>query len=187
MGLVEPEAPLVQSKALITNEFRTPDFHTRIGASDAPRRGAYKHTGNHFHDIINNSVEDTTEFHLPGHNYLGPGTHVLDRIRSRVKPVDSDDYNAFLHDIDYATGVNPDYADLKAIGRNVLGGGVHGIAMSAGLASRMVGSSLAGRPGNVFEFADKGKQYTKDEIEEMQFAALDPYYIPDKSLSPFGN
>lgn len=40
-------------------------------------------------------------FHLPGHNFLGPGTTVLQNIALGLKPVDEDDYVAQIHDLDY--------------------------------------------------------------------------------------
>lgn len=41
------------------------------------------------------------EFHLPGHNYAGPGTHVKNRVLNRVKPTTALDTAALIHDIEY--------------------------------------------------------------------------------------
>jgi hypothetical protein len=46
-------------------------------------------------------VEDTYELHLPGHNYIGPGTHVIHRVLDKIPPIDHDDALALIHDIEY--------------------------------------------------------------------------------------
>lgn len=45
--------------------------------------------------------ENTVEYHLPGHNYAGPGTHVKNRVLNRVKPTTALDTAALIHDIEY--------------------------------------------------------------------------------------
>jgi len=65
--------------------------------------------------------EDTIEYHFPGYNYLGPRTHVFDRIMHGVKPVDAADTSAMIHDVNYilANGdpTKLDLADSKALSR----------------------------------------------------------------------
>jgi len=45
--------------------------------------------------------ETTKEFHYPFYNYMGPGTHVVERVRSRNLPVSKADAAALIHDINY--------------------------------------------------------------------------------------
>lgn len=50
----------------------------------------------------NNSPSDrTTEYHAPFHNYLGPGTHISDKINKSVLPINTLDKAAMIHDIEY--------------------------------------------------------------------------------------
>lgn len=43
----------------------------------------------------------TFEFHLPFHNYAGPGTHVIERLTKGYKPTTDLDYASLIHDIEY--------------------------------------------------------------------------------------
>lgn len=45
--------------------------------------------------------EKGVEYHVPFHNYIGPGTHIIDRINKRIMPTNKTDLAAMLHDIDY--------------------------------------------------------------------------------------
>jgi hypothetical protein len=47
--------------------------------------------------------ENTTQFHMPGYNYMGPGTHISNNIYSHVRPTNKNDYLSMLHDVDYIT------------------------------------------------------------------------------------
>lgn len=49
----------------------------------------------------NAQIHKHSGLHLPGHNYIGPGTDVVSRIQHGHKPVDLDDYAALQHDIAY--------------------------------------------------------------------------------------
>lgn len=42
-----------------------------------------------------------TEYHLPGTNFAGPGTHVATRIVNRVLPTSVNDVLTMVHDIEY--------------------------------------------------------------------------------------
>lgn len=129
-------------------------------------------------------VETSTEYHLPGHNYLGPGTNVYKRLKDRVKPVDEDDYNALQHDVAYASGENPIYADLQAIGRSFTGNQAHQGVLRTGLTLRTIGDVLL-KPTNipnVFSNLANGTKYTPEQIKFMKEESLDPYYIPDRDL-----
>lgn len=58
--------------------------------------------------------ESTNEYHLPFHNYAGPGTHIKERIDRGDKPINSLDAAALVHDIEYLTGKQND-ADSNMI------------------------------------------------------------------------
>lgn len=78
--------------------------------------------------------------HLPGYNYLGPGTPVVTNIINRIKPVDRNDAVAMQHDIDYLKGDNRYWSDLKAIFRSQPG--FAGMALRLGLTVRMIADML---------------------------------------------
>lgn len=59
----------------------------------------------------------TKEYHLPFHNYAGPGTNVFDNVMNGKMPYSNVDLTSLYHDVDYLksagkSGVN---ADLKAM------------------------------------------------------------------------
>lgn len=59
---------------------------------------------------------------LPFHNYMGPGTHIVDKLLRKVKPVNRTDEIAREHDYNYT--IKPGYidktlSDLYAIKRGV--------------------------------------------------------------------
>lgn len=45
--------------------------------------------------------ERSFEFHYPGQQFTGPGTHVITKILSKVMPRNKTDFVTMLHDIDY--------------------------------------------------------------------------------------
>ncbi len=45
--------------------------------------------------------ETTSERHFPLLNYMGPGTHIVERINNRIMPVGRADAAAMVHDINY--------------------------------------------------------------------------------------
>lgn len=47
-------------------------------------------------------AEQGLQLHLPGHNYAGPGTHVISNILNGVQPVDYLDSVSLQHDLDYS-------------------------------------------------------------------------------------
>ncbi len=58
-------------------------------------------------------AEDTTEYHLPGHNYAGPGTHTITRMLKGDLPTTYIDKAALVHDIEYMKPNNKMKADLN--------------------------------------------------------------------------
>jgi len=44
---------------------------------------------------------DTTEYHLPFHNFAGPGTHIIEKLEKGVKPTTDLDLAALIHDVEY--------------------------------------------------------------------------------------
>lgn len=45
------------------------------------------------------------EYHLPGHNYAGPGTRVKSNILNDIKPTTALDAAALVHDVEYLSGL----------------------------------------------------------------------------------
>lgn len=64
--------------------------------------------GNGF-DIVKLINKLPFQFHLPGHNYTGPGTHLELNIEKQKKPTNKLDSNAMTHDIKYN-----EYKDLES-------------------------------------------------------------------------
>jgi len=59
-------------------------------------------------------VEESYEYHLPFTNYVGPGTHIIDKINNRVLPRNRLDAAALIHDIEYY-GLPQSLADVNMI------------------------------------------------------------------------
>lgn len=76
------------------------------------------------------------EYHLPGHNYMGPGTKVVDRLKMGALPTSYGDTLALNHDIDYLQardGKDTFIADAKAF---TLPKDLSSIALSAGMLAK---------------------------------------------------
>lgn len=82
-------------------------------------------------------VEDTLELHFPSYNYMGPGTHVLNRVAKHVQPINQTDAAAMVHDINYILA-NGDATDLTKADNiaNNMSSGLPGLLMEAGLGIR---------------------------------------------------
>lgn len=108
--------------------------------------------------------ETTPEYHYPGMNYMGPGTHILTKIRDGVQPVNQIDEIALHHDLDYLRA-NDNYwqlitADVKAMKQADLS--LPGIAMVLGLSLRSVLSTLT---FNQFNFSGNSPKLTTEELK----------------------
>lgn len=76
------------------------------------------------------------QFHYPGTNYLGPGTHVIDRISNDTLPTSKTDFVALLHDIQYlqSRSLSMDESDTLAIMNS--DDSLQGLTMQIGLSLR---------------------------------------------------
>jgi len=92
-------------------------------------------------------VENTTEWLWPGTEYLGPGTHVLSKIRNGVKPTSPVDAIAQQHDLDYikykGDMLGKLKADLVALVKSAPIHTVQSTAMRAGLTLRSIANVLS--------------------------------------------
>jgi len=83
-------------------------------------------------------LEKTTEWHYPGSNYTGPGTHVITRILNHVFPTDYNDALTLIHDIEYLMySKRPEIiarSDQTAI--NQATNNLHGMVIKIGLSIR---------------------------------------------------
>lgn len=77
--------------------------------------------------------EDGIEFHFPGMNYMGPGTHTLQRIIKDSKPQNHNDAVSLEHDLDYMV-MDKMTADVKAIHESEFS--LDGLALKLGLTAR---------------------------------------------------
>lgn len=86
--------------------------------------------------------ETSIEIHAPYMNFMGPGTHIVDRVNRRVMPRNKTDFVALLHDIDYLRTAGSSFgtamSDLKAIWN--ADKDIYGAAMTAGLLARLYGN-----------------------------------------------
>ena len=45
--------------------------------------------------------EQNTEYHMPGFNYMGPGTKIATRVMNKVRPTNALDAASLIHDVEY--------------------------------------------------------------------------------------
>lgn len=83
-------------------------------------------------------IETSTEFHFPGQQFTGPGTHVIAKLKADIQPANKTDFVTLLHDIDYLrTAGLPEKqraADARALFYAPLD--LPGVATNLGLLSR---------------------------------------------------
>lgn len=65
------------------------------------------------------TISFTGEYHVPGYQYLGPGTRYADRQRLGIVPINDLDRIAMYHDRGYAETSEEGMARTRAIGRAV--------------------------------------------------------------------
>lgn len=71
-------------------------------------------------DFTITEVTQLPEFHLPGHNFTGPGTRLQERLARGDQPINRVDRISMEHDMQYAAGVNETAADIRYV-RKALG------------------------------------------------------------------
>lgn len=130
-------------------------------------------------------METATEYHFPGQNFTGPGTHVISRLKQRQKPTNKTDFATLLHDIDYMrTAGNPkaqNAADLRAI-KNA-GRDLAGLATTIGLGSR----SLLGLEFNQASEGDTIEHTRRAGNQALHYVLTDPQYkqyFQDYNIDP---
>lgn len=88
--------------------------------------------------------ENNTQFHMPGYNYMGPGTKIITNIYRKIPYINYNDHVALHHDIDYvrANGnfIKTLKADIKAIRSSDQS--LSGLALKTGLTIRSILSIL---------------------------------------------
>lgn len=118
------------------------------------------------------------QFHLPGLEFAGPGTHIYTKILNNVKPTNKADTAALLHDIEYLHNHGEDEVDGRAI-RNA-GGGVSGYITKAGLALR---GTLGMKFNNKVE--DEYLDLLYDKVADQYADDFEKYQIPVTAYKPF--
>jgi len=109
------------------------------------------------------------EFHFPGTNYLGPGTHVINRIMSGVEPTSYDDALALRHDIEYLADGEKHHSDYRAYS-SASWSSLEGLALKFGLLGRSVIDKIAHFVGKEFHF--NGRTDTSPISTKLLQAAL---------------
>jgi len=85
---------------------------------------------------IHSQYEYNVDLTLPGHKYLGPGTHVTDNVISGMLPTNADDALALIHDLQYLNGDSQRKAD--AIMMNNSSNNISGLLSKIGLGVKTV-------------------------------------------------
>jgi len=112
--------------------------------------------------IIETKQIKHTGFHLPGHNYMGPGTNVVERIEAGETPIDKDDRTAKDHDIACIGATNAAellIADLDAFDSFTYS--THGIIGKVGMLARIYTGNEHLFLGNDPKLAEKLKHITE--------------------------
>jgi endonuclease III-like uncharacterized protein len=85
------------------------------------------------------TTEHGIQWHLPGQNYTGPGTHIVNNIINNVEPNNLTDLVTMMHDVDYMTDTTAWQSiksDLKAIKNSDFS--LQGLATKLGLTLRSI-------------------------------------------------
>lgn len=106
-------------------------------------------------DDLADISEDSWQLHVPGQNFTGPGTHIVEKLRAGVMPNNKTDFVTMLHDIDYLanSGRDPMLSDMYAMEKSDWS--MVGVTTKYGLATKMVLARILGTSD--FNTALKGK------------------------------
>lgn len=116
-------------------------------------RGLHSYYSQVLKQYLNEHPETTTEWHFPGQQYTGPGTHIVTRLLSSSLPANKTDFVTMLHDIEYMGKSTPLSSDIRAIRNSDYT--LQGLATKMGLITRSVIDALPfvnlkfNKPGNV--------------------------------------
>jgi hypothetical protein len=136
-----------------------------------PSIAPYDHNLEQLKEYINGGNENSMEFHFPGQQFTGPGTHVITKIINRIPPSNKTDYHTMLHDLNYMRATNnyeAAYYDYLAIRDTDFD--TPGIATKIGLVVRNIATPNNFYGGDV-EMANKAKEYMEN----------DPFWISIKN------
>lgn len=105
--------------------------------------------------------ETNSEFHYPGTNYLGPGTHLFNNVKNKIRPTSYVDQIALEHDLDYTqlVGKSTYDADIKAIKKAFNKPSIQSVAMITGLGTKIIMDKIIGDKFNK-PFKDKTAEET---------------------------
>lgn len=107
---------------------------------------------NHSHSYavsqyIKSKQDSSLDLTLPGMNYMGPGTKIIENLLDHKVPTSYNDYVAMQHDIAYLDKSDDDAADTKAIRDAELitptGLSPSGLLLTTGLGARVIADKLA--------------------------------------------
>jgi len=118
------------------------------------------------------------EFHLPGHNYAGPGTRVISKVLAGVKPTSQLDAAALVHDVEYLSG---NYVRADSNMEYNLGKNLHPATVATTLS--FLAKDLVGyKP----ETDIKAYDYLKNEVVNKGLLTEYPNITFDPGLIPKG-
>lgn len=115
--------------------------------------------------------KNNTQYHVPGFEYMGPGTRIATNIVNNVKPTNHTDHVALHHDLDYLRAQNNYWDLLKADARAVINDDFSwsGKAMKLGLTARSLISTLTFNQVNFGDtsLSKEEAQFLTDYLEEQ--------------------
>jgi hypothetical protein len=116
--------------------------------------------------------ENNTQYHLPYHNYAGPGTNTIKNILEGKIPTTYIDRAALIHDIEYIKPNNQDVADNNMIANMdrefFLGKPVHNFIHKLFIAKNIIGYN----PPTNLELYNAAKTFAKLQFDlgKMRFS-----------------
>lgn len=117
-------------------------------------------------------LEDSTQYHLPYHNYAGPGTNTIKNLLNNVQPTTYIDRAALIHDIEYIKPGNQLKADRNMITNMdkafLLGKPIHQIIAKVFIAKNIIGYN----PPTDIQLYEAAKAYVKQkyDLKGMRFS-----------------
>lgn len=117
-------------------------------------------------DYLKRKPENTIQFHYPGQEFTGPGTHIVTKILSGVLPSNKTDFVTMLHDIEYLSKTPPNLSDLRAITNsdNTFAGLITKLGLSARILLDSITNSIKfNTPTNIsnvlFDYVGSSEKY----------------------------
>lgn len=106
--------------------------------------------------------EDGYQFHFPGQEFTGPGTHIVSKLQQHILPRNKTDFATMLHDVDYLinNSDNPIVSDFNSMLNSDWT--IPGLVTKFGLGVKATSSALYGTPSFNNPLSGKTAKETRD-------------------------